>query len=91
MLIKQLGPGYTVWDRTASIRFRQPGRSTLTARFVLNADTVAEIRAALQATPKLDRAFTVELAAGDGSVCAVVEKVVHVRRRRTETDGRTET
>src|SRR5260370_10636464 len=35
MLIRILGPAYTVWDKAASIRFVKPGRSTLTARFVL--------------------------------------------------------
>ena len=33
MLIKCLGPGYVVWDKAATIRFRKPGRSTLTATF----------------------------------------------------------
>ena len=87
MLIKQLGPAYTVWDRAAAIRFRQPARTTLTARFVVDPGTIAEIRDALTAAPKLDRAFTVELTTGDGTVCAVVEKTVHVSRRAsTETD-----
>ena len=33
MLIQRLGPEYVVWDKAATIRFRQPGRSTLTATF----------------------------------------------------------
>src|SRR3979490_955761 len=35
MLIRDLGPGYTVWDKAASIRFRRPGRTTLFATFEL--------------------------------------------------------
>src|SRR5262250_862262 len=31
MLIKILGPGYTVWDKAATIRFLKPGRATLFA------------------------------------------------------------
>src|SRR6476620_1494714 len=33
MLIERLGPEYVVWDKAASIRFRRPGTSTLTATF----------------------------------------------------------
>jgi acyl-coenzyme A thioesterase PaaI-like protein len=29
MLIRLLGPEYIVWDKSASIRFKKPGRSTL--------------------------------------------------------------
>src|SRR5215471_15876677 len=35
MLIKVLGPRYTVWDKAAIIRFKRPGRETLFARFLL--------------------------------------------------------
>ena len=34
LLIKVLGPGYTVWDKAATIRFLKPGRSRLYARFL---------------------------------------------------------
>src|SRR6516162_5291913 len=33
MLIKVLGSEYIVWDKSASIRFKKPGRSTLYAEF----------------------------------------------------------
>ncbi len=80
MLIKQLGPEYVVWDKAATIRFRRPGRSTLHARFILAASTVGEIRAELARVEKLERTFVVELKGADGTVHAVVEKVLHVRR-----------
>jgi len=81
MLIKILGPSYTVWDKAATIRFRKPARSTLTARFVVDAALAAEIREELNHTPKLDRVLTVELAGADGTVHATVEKTLHVSRR----------
>src|SRR5438045_2663392 len=31
MLIKTLGPGYIVWDKSATVRFRKPARTTLHA------------------------------------------------------------
>src|SRR6266849_6639758 len=43
MLIRILGPEYTVWDKAATIRFRKPGRSTLYARFVIDEEEIATI------------------------------------------------
>ena len=80
MLIKILGPGYTVWDKAASIRFRKPGRSTLFARFVLEEAETAEIRRLLEAGSPIDRVYTVDLADAAGRVHASVEKTVHVRK-----------
>lgn len=82
MLIKRLGPGYTVWDKGASIRFRKPGRSTLYARFRVDDDELAAIRAALQGSDRLERRYTVELTDAGDEVHAEVEKVVHIRRQR---------
>ena len=82
MLIKILGPEYVVWDKAATIRFRRPGRSRLTAEFQLAPELVAGIRDELTRVPKLDRVFTVELRDGAGVVHAVIEKTIHVSRRQ---------
>jgi len=81
MLIKLLGPAYAVWDKAASIRFRRPGRSALTARFAIEPATVVELREELHRVPKVERLFTVQLVSADGTVHAVVEKTLHVSRR----------
>ncbi|HMF09135.1 MAG TPA: DUF4442 domain-containing protein, partial [Thermoanaerobaculia bacterium] len=44
LLIRVLGPGYTVWDKAASIRFRRPGKERLFARFLLEEEEIAKIR-----------------------------------------------
>ena len=81
MLIQVLGPGYVVWDKAATIRFRRPGRTTLHARFVLTDDEIAEIRRLLETADRTDRVYVVELCDAAGVVHATVEKVVQVRRR----------
>jgi acyl-coenzyme A thioesterase PaaI-like protein len=81
MLIRALGPAYVVWDRSASIRFRRPGRSALFLRFVLTPAELEEIRAAVDAQGSVDRTYSVDLADADGVVHATVQKVIHVRRR----------
>jgi Domain of unknown function (DUF4442) len=83
MLIRNLGPDFVVWDKAASIRFRRPGRTTLHARFVLDDAELDAIRAALADAPAVDRTYTVELVDAGGVVHAVVEKIVHVRRKKS--------
>ena len=83
MLIRLLGPDYVVWDKSATIRFRRPGRSTLRARFLVPEAETDEIRAALEVQRSIDRTYRIELVDGEGTVCAEIEKVVYVRRRAT--------
>lgn len=81
MLIRTLGPGYIVWDKAASIRFRRPGRSTLIARFTLDDAELDAIRQILRTQETTDRVYTVELVDAEGVVHATVEKTLHVRRK----------
>lgn len=81
MLIKILGPGYVVWDKAATIRFRKPGRSTLFARFRISDEEIAEVRRLLETAPSIDREYQVELKDAGGVVHAVVEKTIYIRRK----------
>lgn len=80
LLLHQLGPEYVVWDKAASIRFRRPGKGTLTATFRLPDGELDEIKRLLEHEAKLDRTYTVDVVDGDGVVHATVEKVVNVRK-----------
>jgi acyl-coenzyme A thioesterase PaaI-like protein len=82
MLKRNLGRGYDVWDKAAAIRFRRPGRGTLSARFVLDDDELAAIRAALETSSSVDRIYDVDLTDASGAVCASVQKTLYVRRAR---------
>jgi acyl-coenzyme A thioesterase PaaI-like protein len=81
MLIRTLGPEYVVWDKSASIRFRKPGRSTLYARFTLDEAELDAIRVATADGASTDRVYRVELADAEGTVHAEVEKTLYVRRK----------
>lgn len=81
MLMKNLGPGYTVWDKAAQIRFRRPGRSQLTAEFRLEAGELDTLRTLLESEPKVDRTYTVSLVDAAGEVHAVVEKTIHLAKK----------
>ena len=81
MLIRNLGRDYLVWDKSAAIRFRRPGRSTLYARFVLEQAELDAIRDALRETDRIDRDYRVELVDAEGVVHAEVDKTIQIRRR----------
>lgn len=81
MLIKILGPKYVVWDKTAAIRFRRPGRERLFASFVVTAADVDEIRSGVAAAGKYEKTYVVELKSAAGEVHAICEKGIHVSRR----------
>lgn len=81
MLIKNLGQGYDVWDKSAEIRFLKPGRDTLYARFLLTPAELDEIRAALGTQPSVDRSYHIELADATGIVHTVVDKIIHIRKK----------
>ncbi len=81
MLMKQLGPGYEVWDKAAAIRFRKPGRTTLFATFRLEEGEGDEVRRLLSDVPKVNRTYQIQLMDDQGIVHAEVEKTIHIARR----------
>lgn len=81
MLIEQLGPGYVVWDKAGTIRFRKPGLGTVRARFEIPAERVEEIRRAADAGGKTEPVFAVQITDARGEVVAEVEKLLSVRRK----------
>lgn len=94
MLMRLLGPDFVVWDKAASIRFRRPGRSTLSARLEIEEGELERIRRAALEGPSVDHVFSVELTDRGGETCARVEKTLYIARRerrarRRETPGRT--
>ena len=82
MLIENLGRDYIVWDKSANIRFRRPGRGRVRAEFRISDEQLSSIREQLQTIEKVEPTFTVEVKDEAGEVVAVVEKVVQVRKKQ---------
>jgi acyl-coenzyme A thioesterase PaaI-like protein len=83
MLINNLGPDYLVWDKSACIRFKKPGVSTLRARFVLEQAELDAIRVALESALTVDRVYHIDLTDESGEVRAWVDKTVNIRLKGT--------
>jgi hypothetical protein len=81
MLIQLLGPEYVVWDKSATIRFKKPGKGVMRAKFELTAERVEEIRAQADRGEKVEPLFQVKVMDAEGNVVAEVDKLLYVRKK----------
>jgi hypothetical protein len=81
MLIKCLGKNYIVWDKSAKIRFKRPGKETLFAHFLLTEEELAEIKRILETAKSVDRIYTVELKDQNGKVHCLIEKTLYIAKK----------
>ena len=81
MLIKNLGGKYVVWDKSAKIRFRKPGKETLFAEFTLTAEELEQITNNLETQKSIDRIYNVELKDKNGIVHAEIEKTIYIANK----------
>lgn len=87
MFINLLGRDYIVWDKSGKIRYRKPGRTTLTGKFVVTDADLDEVRQQLTTADRFEKEFRIDLIDADGDVCAEVDKLLHFRRKdRSDTD-----
>ncbi len=81
MLINILGPGYIVWDKAASIRFKRPGKGVVKAVFQLSDEQIAQIKQAADTQGKVEPQFQVTVTDSEGNVVAEVDKLLYVRKK----------
>lgn len=82
MLVNNLGRDYIVWDKSATVEFLRPGKGTLYAEFVLDDNTIAEIRSKTSDGSTCYPEFQIDIKDGHGSTVARVFKTLYVRRKR---------
>src|SRR6266436_1112183 len=90
MLMMQLGDGYVVWDKSASIDFLRPGRGKVKARFEMPRARVDELRAEVEEKGKINPTFEVTVVDEQGEPIARVKKVLSVRRKQPKPEERPE-
>jgi len=81
MLMKNLGHEYIVWDKSAVIHFRSPGKGRVSAEFRLHDLEINEIKRNLETQNKLDYTFHVEIKDDAGKLIADVQKVIYIRKK----------
>ena len=80
-LTTALGPDFLVWDKSARIDFRRPGRGTVRARFAVTPAQIAEIRAQVETAGKSEPHFAADVVGPAGEVIATVHKHLWVKRK----------
>jgi acyl-coenzyme A thioesterase PaaI-like protein len=83
MVMKNLGPGYAVWDRSAQIDYVAPGRGRVVVEFVLTDADVDRMRAQTESGGKYEPWFDLDVRDLEGTLVARVRKQLYVRRRQT--------
>ncbi len=81
MLIKNLGPEYVVWDKSACIHFKKPGRGELHAHFLLTDEELNTIRKEIETASAAERTYQIEVTDREGNLCASVQKTIFIRKR----------
>jgi acyl-coenzyme A thioesterase PaaI-like protein len=81
MMIENLGKGYTVWDKSATIRFRSPGHGTVHAQFKLTEQDIEVVRQTVEKEGRAEPHYQVQITDDEGKLIAEVEKVLSVRKK----------
>lgn len=81
MLLRNLGPGFIVWDKSASIKYIKPGKTRVHAEFVLDEALINDIKSEVAEKGKINRNFTVLVKDENEEVIAEVEKILSIRTK----------
>ncbi len=82
LLMENLGRGYIVWDKSATIHFKKPGKGKVRAHFHISEEVYARIRKQAEKKQKLHPVFSVDIIDESNQVVATVEKVMHIRKKK---------
>ena len=81
MLMHRLGPDYVVWDKSASIEFRKPGRGVVQSVIQISDGEVERIRRETAEGKAYHPTYEIDVLDEQGDVVTRVTKTLYVRRR----------
>jgi acyl-coenzyme A thioesterase PaaI-like protein len=81
ILLRALGKDFIVWDKAASIQFLRPGKSRVTATFVVPASRVEEVRQEVEAQGTSQPRFQVDVVDEAGRAVAHIDKLLYVKKK----------
>jgi acyl-coenzyme A thioesterase PaaI-like protein len=81
LVMRRLGRDFHVWDRSATIDFRRPGRGVVHARFDLDENTLTGLREAAADGGKVLHWFETPVMDAGGETVALVRKQLYLRRK----------
>jgi hypothetical protein len=84
MLIENLGKDYIVWDKSASIRFKKPGKGIVCAHFEITLEEINSIRIQADQNTKVEPEFNILIKDKSGTIIAEVYKQLYVRKKNQD-------
>ncbi len=81
LLMGALGDDYVVWDQSAGIDFRKPGKGRVHAQIRLSHEVLEEIRGNTAAGEPFRPRFDLQVVDAAGDLVARVHKTLYVRRK----------
>ena len=84
MLLINLGNEYVIWDKAASIRYLKPGKTDLTAEFILTDEDLDDIRQKVQQHGRMIWTRKIEIKDQENELVAEVEKVISIKLRHPQ-------
>lgn len=81
ILVISLGEDFIIWDKSAVIRFKKPGRGCVTALFEISPEKLAEIKSTMKKQEKGTFWLQTEVKNEAGETVAEVEKEIYIRRK----------
>ncbi len=81
IVLRNLGPGYAVWDKAVRIEFLKPGRGRVTGRYHVPPEEIARVKALADAGETFEPEYVAEVVADDGVLVARVTKRLWVRKK----------
>lgn len=77
-LLAILGEKYVVWDKAATIRYKQPAREKVYATFEFTKDEIEDIKVRISLEHEIDIVKQLNLVSQEGKVFAELDKTLYV-------------
>ena len=78
-----LGKKYIVWDKSAKINFKKPGKGTVKAIFEISKEELQKVKEETDKAGKKTFFFTATVTNENNETVATVEKEIYVRKKKT--------
>ena len=79
MLFMYANNRWVIWDKAAAVRYLKPGRTDLTATFILDDDTIHHVETTLAKAGKMELTKTIQIKDKEGDVVAEIDRVIYIR------------
>lgn len=82
MLHNCLGPTYVVWDKSANIRFRKPGKQKLYCKFEITDQLLTDIKETILEKQSTEIVLPLQWLDKDGAVYAEMERTIYIADKK---------